>query len=241
MNIPVEFFLNKKLAERYFDLSLIFWSRDALENLRDQIPRWKEGEFPSEETQEEFKRIRGQFKKLRFSFIAFSKDHEIPEQLNELVVQLGKVRDAWKRRDPEVYRRLNKLEISLSDKNLNKIEREIDQFEATKRSHWEDRIKDLVKDLSKIESRGSIKAEVFHETRKKIGVLLLFSEIRYSQNLRLDSFEILMFLRTLNFQMGEFHDHLVAAGPEAYNSEKYQVPSPIRMALLALRNQIIVN
>src|SRR4051812_49103330 len=134
VGLPKELDLTWRRAdfERAFDLSIEFWEQGfKVDEFRKLIHAIADGTAPFEKEDGMFKTVRDRFKYLRFAFVAFSRDHEFPVQIDRIASTMGKLRGAMKKDEPEQPFGLARKAAKLPDEDApKKMEKETLAFRS---------------------------------------------------------------------------------------------------------------
>ena len=237
--------IKKDRAYDFFQLARELWQEQEAITIRELLETVNKSQQPLPEVSLKLKSFRAILKRIRSASIAFSVNHSPPERFARLVVNIGKLRDSWKRNDlTEANKLANDIIEQLNKKNLKKLQHELDSFEADSKNGFSEWLLETKKELSNSLKSGQMTAEQFHNHRKIVSTLLAIAEIRYSFKPNLRTFNQVTFLRRLNVKTGLWHDVFVMNGfqeTDDYKNEKLVIPNDLIESLTELRDKLLIK
>lgn len=129
----------------------------------------KTGEIP-EEVKEETAKLRVRLKLIRFHCQAVCTEETQAETLDSLTKAMGHLDDATKyRTKEEIMEEAESVRKMLRERNLDKIDKELDSLEAMSRSELTESFRGGIKDIRRSISADELSVEQFHDVRKELG------------------------------------------------------------------------
>jgi CHAD domain-containing protein len=241
--------IRKEDATQDFELAVArlrkTWTPEAIRDVREITRLGIEGAELTPEQRKAFntrlKEIRSDFKSLRFLYEALSERHKLPDELDELTIAIGKLRDViqGKRGDPkDLVRYSKRLSRALEPSSLKKVETEIARFAPADKKSFEDWMRRELKATRKILKDGKARPDTFHDVRKSLQAILTV----YQHELALhpgpgheEWDTVTRFLLRETEQLGEEHESWERGDVQNkmdYDKDNVKLPKELRKKLL---------
>jgi hypothetical protein len=225
---PITLSVDKNQANHLYNFILSLWPKPEMSQLSKILENVRASNISDREFISTLKETRVWLKKLRSAAIALSSNHEASEDLDRLIIVMGKIKDFVEiKKNDEAASYLKEFKKLFSLKSRELIEKDIQKFNPNSKAEFAQWLSAGLKEVRLRLREPDIKPSRLHELRKFVGQLANLFSAMHALDPDPEFHNYYWFLISLDSRMGDFNDELIKRDVH----KRVEIPKDIRSDL----------